>query len=458
MLRALERHKVLTISTVHLFIIAGTVATLLSFILESKIVFFLLGIINLCIFIKYIYHSPVYIVSITLLAAHPFSYTLAKTGIPLISPCVIILLNLFALIILIRRGKGLYLPGYLSRYLGGLSVFLLLVFAKLAQGGFSAIGMDIFIYFLGFGFIASVLTLFTMSRTYDIQRLIMFTLRYYAIYAIAVVGFIMLKAGNLEEISKLENTIGISYFATLGLAMSIFSKMDDRWYRLFLTCISLFIVIMCGQRSFLIGYFILIIMWGLFKSHSKIILIRRIIVSILVFLACLFVISKSENSKIRQMQQFASAPTEYIDEVRSAKNIIESYSATGTIGNRIFLWFSAIETANPIYGNGLGDFASFINEEGMSYPHNILIETYELFGCGGLILLLVYLFSSAKRSLIIIQHNNYYSIFAFANIVLLFVLQFSSSIFGLFCGYIAFDICNYIALSRNQRNLAIQAT
>ena len=65
----------------YVIIICYSVITFLSFILDNPIVYLFLGLVMLGVYLYKITKANV--LSLSLLAGHPFSYTLANTNIPL---------------------------------------------------------------------------------------------------------------------------------------------------------------------------------------------------------------------------------------------------------------------------------------------------------------------------------------------------------------------------------------
>ena len=73
----------------YVIIICYSVITFLSFILDNPIVYLFLGLVMLGVYLYKITKAPANVLSLSLLAGHPFSYTLANTNIPLLSASTI---------------------------------------------------------------------------------------------------------------------------------------------------------------------------------------------------------------------------------------------------------------------------------------------------------------------------------------------------------------------------------
>ena len=113
----------------------------------------------------------------------------------------------------------------------------------------------------------------------------------------------------------------------------------------------------------------------------------------------------------------------------------ELHEQIGTIGTRLYLWYEALTSANFWTGNSLG---SFVSLTGYNYPHNIILEFYYSFGFLGCCIFLIYIVNVFKCVLskqIIYSQIGYTSVILF---VLFVVLQFSSSISGMFVFFILY--------------------
>ena len=153
-----------------------------------------------------------------------------------------------------------------------------------------------------------------------------------------------------------------------------------------------------------------------------------------------------DNYKLNYFSTFLSDPMYYLNKVQYV-SFEAAHEQLGTIGSRFYMWYLAVTSANPLIGNGLGDFYTLTGDIA-KYPHNIFVEFYFLFGIGGLFASILFFYKSLKYA---IRTLSKVHIFRFVNsdIIIMFpILMFSSSVTGLLCNYITFVILQIMVLQK----------
>ena len=409
----------------YVIIICYSVITFLSFILDNPIVYLFLGLVMLGVYLYKITKAPANVLSLSLLAGHPFSYTLANTNIPLLSASTIIVLNIFALVIYFMRGGHLKLSTSKVYVLVGLFFLFVLLVIKWVQADYSLVGFEMLYYFIGFGLLSNIIILFVIKDLRDIIGNFKITLIIFASYILAIFYIFIYKSDPKNFLYGLENPIGMSYFIITNMLLLLFVvPPSNKIFKIFVIILS-----------------VLIKLYSAFKIKFGVLCGVVIVVS-----AFALYYEGIDNYKLNYFSTFLSDPMYYLNKVQYV-SFEAAHEQLGTIGSRFYMWYLAVTSANPLIGNGLGDFYTLTGDIA-KYPHNIFVEFYFLFGIGGLFASILFFYKSLKYA---IRTLSKVHIFRFVNsdIIIMFpILMFSSSVTGLLCNYITFVILQIMVLQK----------
>ena len=431
----------------YVIIICYSVITFLSFILDHPIVYLFLGLVMLGVYLYKITKAPANVLSLSLLAGHPFSYTLANTNIPLLSASTIIVLNIFALVIYFMRGGHLKLSTSKVYVLVGLFFLFVLLVIKWVQADYSLVGFEMLYYFIGFGLLSNIIILFVIKDLRDIIGNFKITLIIFASYILAIFYIFIYKSDPKNFLYGLENPIGMSYFIITNMLLLLFVvPPSNKIFKIFVIILSVLITLLLGQRSFLVGMIFLGAIY-FFKLYSSLKIKFGVLCGVVIVVSAFALYYEGiDNYKLNYFSTFLSDPMYYLNKVQYV-SFEAAHEQLGTIGSRFYMWYLAVTSANPLIGNGLGDFYTLTGDIA-KYPHNIFVEFYFLFGIGGLFASILFFYKSLKYA---IRTLSKVHIFRFVNsdIIIMFpILMFSSSVTGLLCNYITFVILQIMVLQK----------
>lgn len=436
--------KIIEIASLFIF----AITTYLSIVINNRLLFLLLGVFVLLFFLVKIITAPASILSFLFLINHPLSLTLGQTDIPFLSASAILLINLIALVVWFRKNISTKLYSKEMHSFLWLLLFGLLLIFKWMLSSFSQDGFQHVYSFWGFCVIPYMVLLYVLKKKEDYDSSISLAQKFFIAYLIAFFLLYIREPNFHEIVNEVDNPISLSFLFLSNGLIALFSDVyKNRLIKYTVLLLTLFMLIVIGQRSYLIASFLFIVLM-FFKSNlnfKKKFLI--LLMSILGVCVAVSYLPEDMGYKFNFLISFIKDIDYYISMVSSYG--ADMHDQIGTIGTRLYLWYEALSSANFWIGNSLGSFMSLT---GYSYPHNIVLEFYYTFGILGCFLFLKYTSSVFKNALskqTIYSQIGYTSIILF---VLFIVLQFSSSISGLFVYFIlySFVLRKYINLGKHE--------
>lgn len=439
------------IDTVSIIIFA--ISTYLSIVIDNKTLFILLGIIVFLFFLIKIITTPASILTFLFLINHPFSLTFGQTEVPFLGAGAILLINLIALGVWLRKNTSIQLYSNDFHSFVWLLLFGLLFIYKWILSSCSLDGFQHVYSFWGFGIIPYTVLLFVLKKEENYNLSISLAQKFFCSYLIAFFMLYISEPDFHEIINKVDNPISLSFLFLSNGLIALFSNVyKNRLIKYAVLLLTLFMLIVIGQRSYLIASFLFIVLM-FFKSNLNlkkkllILFISIFVVSVSIYYFSDRMLPDDMGYKFNFLMSFLKDIDYYISMIPSYGS--DLHDEIGTIGTRLYLWYEALRSANFWIGNSLG---SFISLTGYSYPHNIILEFYYTFGFIGCCMFLVYIvnvFKCALSKQIIYSQIGYTSVILF---VLFIVLQFSSSISGLFVYFILyfFVLKRFINLSKHE--------
>ena len=268
------------------------------------------------------------------------------------------------------------------------------------------------------------------------------------IFVIAAIFYIFIyKSDPKNFLYGLENPIGMSYFIITNMLLLLFVvPPSNKIFKIFVIILSVLITLLLGQRSFLVGMIFLGAIY-FFKLYSSLKIKFGVLCGVVIVVSAFALYYEGiDNYKLNYFSTFLSDPMYYLNKVQYV-SFEAAHEQLGTIGSRFYMWYLAVTSANPLIGNGLGDFYTLTGDIA-KYPHNIFVEFYFLFGIGGLFASILFFYKSLKYA---IRTLSKVHIFRFVNsdIIIMFpILMFSSSVTGLLCNYITFVILQIMVLQK----------
>lgn len=408
-----------------------------AFILNNKLVYISLGCCILCYYTFNIIKNPIFVISLVIAAAHPFSLTLGQSEIPLISALSIIYCFSLSIFVYICKNRSFVLSKYQIKFILGITLFLIFLFLKLYQGNFNSVGTSQFINFLGFGYLECIAIVILFKNKSYLDCIVKPCIFFFVSYTIAFLVYDIYIRFDIDVLDKIENPIGISYFLIINCFYIWFTLANNKKFKIYSICMAILLCLLIGQRSFMVGLIIigiiLMIKYGYIKQ-----LFFGMITMIIIGTYCFNKLYTGDNYKLNLLLKFFEHPGEYIKGI-SGINFSEAHNSIGTIGSRLYMWYLSINETDPILGKGLGTFSNLMEDEALSYPHNIFFETFYLFGWVGFIIMSIYIFKTLNLSYKTIQLNSHTNWIPLSIFLLFIILLFSSSITGLFVYFIIYS-------------------
>lgn len=412
----------------YLLIFTFSLFTSISFLINSTPLFFVLGFCVCAYFFYKINKAPTNVLSLFFLVYHPITLTLGQTGIPFLGAFAIVVLYVLVFIRLIKNSKILRNSTCtLTKDNIYLFILFILMIIKWCMSNFSEDGFQHIYQFLFFGIIPYVSINFMRIDNDVINDNIELSQKIYTSYLISFIILFLCSSNFIEKMNSIENPIGISFFFISNGLLSFKYYSSNKLLVLINFGLSLFFVIVLGQRAFLLAL-ILCSVVVFFKSRlSK--FNKLLILCLLVIIAFKVVDALPEDLgyKFNYLTEFINNFSSYVASIKYYGDTINN--EIGTIGTRLYLWYVAIMETNFIFGKPLG---SFITLTGYSYPHNIILEFYYLFGIVGLLGILYFIYKSISLALNKKSDRLKIQYFSFNILVLIIILNFSSSISGSF--------------------------
>lgn len=415
-------------------IITFAIITYLSIVINAKILFVLLGVLVFLFLLTKIITTPASILSLLFLINHPISLTLGQTGIPFLGASAVLLINLIAIGIWFSKNISARLCQKDIQSFVWLLLFGFLLIVKWMLSSFSHDGFQQVYNFWGFCIIPYMVLLYVLKRKEDYDLSISLAQKFFIAYLIAFLLLYLLKPDFHEIINEVDNPISLSFLFLSNGLIALFSDVyKNRLIKYVVLLLTLFMMIVIGQRSYLFACFLFLVLM-FFKSNlncKKKFLI--LLVSILGACVAISYLPEDMGYKFNYLISFIKDIDYYLSMIPTYGS--ELHEQIGTIGTRLYLWYEALTSANFWTGNSLG---SFVSLTGYNYPHNIILEFYYSFGFFGCCIFLIYIVNVFKCVLskqIIYSQIGYTSVILF---VLFVVLQFSSSISGMFVFFILY--------------------
>lgn len=411
-----------------LLILSFAIVTWLSFLLDNKLIYFLLGCVCCFLFYHKVIYRSSYILSLFFLLYHPFSLTFGQTGIPLLGAVSILGVHIIVLFKILLFGNGIKVHRRDAHSIAFILLFGLLLLFKWFLSDFSVDGFQHVYKFWGFGILPYILFIKVINRQDDFDSNMVLSQKIFISYLLSFLLLFCTVSDFHEVICRIDNPISLGFFI-LSNAIITFSCMLKRKKigALIVLLVSFFLLFAIGQRSILIGAALFAV---IFFMKSSLSVFTKFAYSFLTFVCVCLLINILPDDLGYKFNYFLS----FFSDMKSYISLIPYYGSElheqlGTIGTRLYLWYSALINTNFFVGSSLG---SYMGLTGYSYPHNIFLEFYYLFGFIGVLTLLV---MGIKYAKLIFSREILYSKISYISaivIVLLTILLFSSSISGLF--------------------------
>jgi hypothetical protein len=404
-----------------------------AFVMNNLILFIFIGLFILSLYIKKIIKSQAYILSLYLLCDQPIGLTFGQTNIPFLGRFIVLLLYFITFWCSMKKRNYFIFKqdaGWLIFILG----FIFLLIFEWFRIGANKNGLELIFNSFFLGFIPAVAVLVSLNKIDDFKTCIKFSQIIFISHLMTFFLLYLTSDNYIDRMFEVNNPIGFSFYIISNTVIGCyFFRKNNPMVVIFVVFVSLFLTISVMQRSLLLSV-VALVLYALFVSNISIIKKIAVIIFITSASICAFRFMPREVLyKMNIVFVFMENWKEYINFSVLGGTMSREL---GTFGTRIELWQTVINNTDIYFGNGVG---SFVDVTGYSYPHNIFLEAYWIFGFFGFLgislCVIIFLYKNFRKNII-------YSEIGYINgiiIVLLTVSLFSLSITYSFTNIILYN-------------------